>query len=123
MRTMTLCLGCTGAGISLFYGSPGGRGRLFLGTARGASAYITRRLPATHRPGGNLRRRVNSHVPLFRPFPHLWHIVRLLPNKKFSAVLTGLIHLAYSQLKAHVKFCACVNFSQCSLMYWINAPL
>ena len=27
------------------------------------------------------------------------------------------------QLKAHVKCCACVNFCQCSLMYWINAPL
>ena len=53
MHTMTLCTGCTGAGISSLRGSPGGGGRLFSGMGRGASAYTTRGLPDAHRPGGN----------------------------------------------------------------------
>ena len=47
---MTLCTGCTGTGISLLRGSTGGKGRLFSGTARGASGYTTRGLPAARRP-------------------------------------------------------------------------
>ena len=121
MHTMTLCMRCTGAGISLLCGSPGGSGRLFSGMACGTSAYTTRRLLATRWPGGKWRR-VNSHVPLSDPFPRWWHIACLFPNK-ITAVLTGLIHLTYFQLKAHVKCCACVNFCRCSLMYWINATL
>ena len=80
--TMTLCTGCTGTGISSLRGSPGGRGHLFSGTARGTSAYTTRQLLATRRLGGNWRHQVNSHVPLSGLFPRSWHIARLLPNKK-----------------------------------------
>ena len=89
-RTMTLCTGCTGAGISSLRSSPGGRGRLFSGTARGASAYTTRGLPAARRPGGNWRRRVTSHVPLSGPFTLSWYIARLLPNKKIHWCSHGL---------------------------------
>ena len=82
-RTMTLCMGYTGTSISLLCGSPGGRGHLFLGTACGSSFYTVRWLPAAHRPGGNWLHWTNSHVPLFGPFPCLWHIARLLSNKNF----------------------------------------
>ena len=59
----------------------------------------------------------------FRTVPSFVAYCSLASQQKITAVLTGLIHLAYSQLKAFVKCCACVNFCQCSLIYWINAPL
>ena len=109
------------------HGSPSGRECLFLGTAHGSSfslliiSSVTMALLSTllmHRPGGNWHglggnwhRWVNDHV-ISCPFLHLCHIPCLLLNSTtdFTAILMGWIHLAYSQLKVHVKCCTCVSF-------------
>ena len=95
--------GWIGTSIFLLRGSPGGKGCLFLGTARGSSFYIARWLLAAALVcsfytacwlDGNWRRWANAHVLLSSLFLCSWHIPPLLPNsKKFTVVVTGWIHL------------------------------
>ena len=93
----TLCTGWIGTSIFLLHGSPCGSWHLFLEKAHG-SFYTACWL------GGNWCRQANTNVLISDPFLRLWYILCLLPKKtNFTGVLMGWIHLAYSQLKAHIK--------------------
>ena len=84
--TLTFCTRWIGTSIFPLRGSPGGRGRLFSGTAHG-SFYTARR------PGGNWRRRANAHVLLSDTFLRLWHIPHLFPKSKFYCCSQGRLNL------------------------------
>ena len=104
-RTMTLCTGCTGctgAGISSFRSSPGGRGRLFSGTGTWRLCLYYSWAPGSSSTGWKLTSSgYLSCSSFWTRFLVRGILLACFPNKIFTAILTGLIHLASFPTKIH----------------------